>query len=431
MFTTSVQNHQQQLSGNNILISKKNLFIALALTLGVYSCAPKVGILRAPDYKAPVTTTEVKPDNAAETSSVSHAKDSKFNSKNIALLLPFQLNQVTTGSLDDKDVKRASLALDFYQGFELGLEELAKKGASFNLNVKDTRDNATYVAKLATSTDLNKASIVIGPVYPQEIRSFGASFTDKDVLQINPLAATMPSEFNISNLVSLTPPIKAHANAVVNRVAKDCMAGDVVIIYNTPDADSRQFLTGMLSSLKQAKSTINVVSVSSLSQLTDNLKTNGANYIIAGTTDKIQLKNLIDGLTTKYLESYYSINLFGHPLWDRYDFSSYSEFANFNPVITTESNLRTWSAAVKEFREDYNSSFGVKPSDASYKGYDAAIYFGGLIQKYGAGNISDKLIKEPFTGIFSSYKFKHSSAWGYANEAVFFKLYRNGSFQLQ
>ncbi len=411
-------------------MNKRNLFFALTVALGVASCTPKVSVLRSPDHTAVNTVAEEKSE-ASNTAATNANKDNKFNQRNIALLLPFQLNQVAVGTLDDKDVKRSALALDFYQGFELGLEQLAKKGASFNLDVLDTRDNVTHVAKLGTSAKVNNASIVIGPVYPQEIKSFGASFTDKAVLQINPLSAAMPSEYNLPNLVSITPPIKSHANAIAAKVAKEFGPGDVIIIYNTANPDSRQFLTGMVAAIKQAKSTVNVVSVSTIAQLNENLKLGGINYVIAGTTDKTQLNSLIDNLTSKYLENFYAINLFGHPLWDRYDFSSYADFANLNPLITSESNLRTWSAAVKSFREDYNSSFGVKPSDASYKGYDAAIYFGGLVNKYGAGNIADKLTKEPFTGIFSAYKFKHNDTWGFANESVFFKIYRNGSFQLQ
>lgn len=428
---TSVQNHQRQLSGNNTLITKRNLFFALAVALGVSSCTPKVAVLRSPDYtKTEANTSPHKTDDESNVHN-NTKKGNKFNQRNIALLLPFQLNQIAKDALVDGDVKRSALALDFYQGFELGLEELAKKGASFNLNVLDTRDNVKVVSTLASSEDLNTASLVIGPVYPQEIKSFGASFTDKDVLQVNPLSAAMPTEFNLSNLVSITPPIKSHANAVANRVAKAYRAGDVIIIFNFTDADSRQFLTGMQSVIKQAKETANVVSVSSLAQLNESMSLTGANYIISGTTDKGQLKSLVDNLTSKYLENYYAIHLFGHPLWDRYDFSMYDDFANLNPIITTESNLKPWSTAVKTFKEDYASSFGINPSDASYKGYDAALYFGGLISKYGAGNMRDKLLVEPYSGIFSSYKFKHNESYGYVNEAVFFKLYRGGSFQLQ
>lgn len=427
LFTILVQNHLQQLSGNNILRNTKILFFALAVTLGVTSCSPKVTVLRSPEHSQTASAAETK----SESSKSETTNENRLNQHNIALLLPFQLNQIAVGTVNDKDVKRSGLALDFYQGFELGLEELAQKGANFNLNVLDTRDNAMFVSKLATSTAVDDASIIVGPVYPQEIKSFGTSFVDKEVLQINPLSAAMPTEYNLPNLVSLTPPIKAHSTAIANSVARDLNTGDIVIVFNSPDSDSRQFLAGMASAIKQLKPNANVVSVSSIVELNDNLKQTGNNYVIAGTTDKTHLNTLVSNLIARYQDNYYSINLFGHPLWDRYDFSSYTNFANLNPRITTESSLKPWSSAVRKFKEVYNSSYGIQPSDASYKGYDAALYFGGLVSKYGVNNIKDKLSKDSFTGIFSSYKFMHNKTWGYVNESVFFKIYRGGQFQLQ
>ncbi|MFD2554634.1 ABC transporter substrate-binding protein [Sphingobacterium tabacisoli] len=438
LFTTSVQNHQQPLSGSKKL-RNSSLLIALALALGVSSCTPKVGVLRAPDYKGNVGNNSSKPgdtnktpDGSSETGeSAKENATKRFMGRNISLVLPFQLDQISENALAEKDIKRAALALDYYQGFQLGLEELAKKGADFNLNVLDSRDNAAYSGSLALSSSVEEASIVIGPVYPQEIKAFGSNLKDKETLQVNPLAASMPTEFNLPNLVSLTPPIKAHSNAIAARAAREYSAGDVIIIFNTTDSDGKQFLNGMSTAIKQAKNNVRIVSVSSLSQLNENLSLTGTNIIVTGTTDKNQLKNLLTNLIKKYGENTYNFSLFGHPLWERYDFSMYAGFADLNPTITTESNLKTWSAAVKAFKDTYADTYGVQPSDQSYKGYDSALYFGGLINKYGADRLKEKLTKESYNGLFSSYKFRYNEAWGYANESVAYRTYRGGSFQLQ
>lgn len=408
---------------------KSNLFIALTLALGVTACTPKVGVLKSPDYN--VASGQGKPNQEVSTdNNAEHAK-SKYDLKNIALLLPFQLQQINPTSIEAQDVKRSALALDFYQGFELGLEELTQNGAGFNLDVLDSRDNIRFVAELAASNKVENASLVVGPVFPQEIKSFANSFTDKEVLQVNPLSAAMPTEFNIPNLVSLTPPIKAHSQAIANRVAKSFLPGDRIIIFNNGDADSRQFLTGMATAIKQIKGTADVVQVATNLELNNALTADGKNFVIAGTTEKNSLKNLVDNLIKQYQENYFKINLFGHPLWDRYDFSMFPGVAALNTTITTESNLKPWTSPVKKFKEGYYDSFGVHPSDASYKGYDAAIYFGNLLSKYGARHIKEKLTKEQYTGIYNAYKFKQNPTWGFMNEAVFFKVYQGSSFQLQ
>ncbi|SKB77397.1 ABC-type branched-chain amino acid transport system, substrate-binding protein [Sphingobacterium nematocida] len=439
MFTTSVQNHQQLSSGNKKL-RNSSILVALTLALGVSSCTPKVGVLRSPDYKGNVGSNtgtesgESSNSTSKDKETAGSKKDNvakKFIGRNISLVLPFQLDLISESTLTDKDIKRSALALDYYQGFQLGLEELAKSGANFNLNVLDSRDNANHSSTLALSSEIQGSSLIIGPVYPQEIKAFGSNLEDKETLQINPLAASMPTEFNLPNLVSLTPPIKAHSNAIAARVAREHSAGDVIIIYNTTDSDGKQFLNGMSTAIKQAKGSVNVISVSSVSQLNDNLSLTGTNLIVTGTTDKLQLKTLLNNLTKKYTENAYAFHLFGHPLWDRYDFNMYSNFSDLNPTITSESNLKPWSNAVKAFKDKYYSLYGVNPSDQSYKGYDSALYFGGMINKYGVDRLKEKLTIEPYNGLFSSYKFRHNETWGYANESVSFRSYRSGSFQLQ
>lgn len=427
LYMTLVQNHQQQLSGNKSVKRTIKLALVSVLALGVASCTPKVGTLRSPDHSNTTANTR-----STATQNVDNTvKLSKFDLRNIALLLPFQLNQIKRPSLTDTDVKRSALALDFYQGFELGLQELAKKGSGFNLDVLDTRDDVRVASNLARTKVVNEASIVVGPVFPKEVKSFGTSFLDQEVLQVNPLAATMASEFNLPNLVSLTPPISAHTKAIAKKVAKDFRTGDIVIVFNSTENDSRQFLDGMIAQIKSNKNTVNIVSVNTVDELNAQLKENTANYVVAGTTDKVVLKTLIDNLLAKYTDNFYNINLFGHPLWDRYDFSIYADFGSLNPVITTESSLRPWSTAVKIFKDSYYQKYGVNPADVSYKGYDAALYFGGMINKYGAAHMKNNLTKDTYNGIFSTYKFIHNDSWGYSNESVAYRIYRAGGFQLQ
>lgn len=426
---TSVQNHLQPSSGNNIL---KNTLIAIsaAVVLGAASCSPKTTVLRNPNVPGNVGKTEEIIPDVADKEKDKAREMLLAKERNIALLLPFQLDLIAGNDVQEKDVKRSALALDFYQGFQLGLEEVARKGKPFRLKVIDSKDNPTYNASLASAEDVSQAGIVVGPVYPQEIRAFGRNIVDENKWIVNPLAASPASDFNISNLITVTPSIYAHMEAVATKVAEEYKIGDVVIIYQTTDSDSKQFLTGMATAIREKKYNAHVVTVSSLAQLNEKLTQAGNNIIISGTTDKTSLNNLISALTKKKSE-YYSIRLFGHPLWDRFDFSNHPSFSGLNPTISTESNLKPWTSAVRQFRELYRQKYGVMPSDQSYKGYDVAVFFGTLINKYGLENLKAKLETETYNGIYNTYKFTYNETWGFANMAVSFKEYIHGSFQLQ
>ncbi|WP_392469377.1 ABC transporter substrate-binding protein [Sphingobacterium cellulitidis] len=429
----SVQNHQQPLSGNNL----KNIYrgtlaaFCMAAVLAVSSCSPKTtgGVLKNPNVygntgKDAGNKTEAEKKEDAKKEETVKAAD---QSKNIALLLPFQLNMIANQNVVEADVKRSALALDFYQGFQMGVNEAAKKTADFNIHVMDTQDNEMKNLSIAASKEIENASLIVGPVYPKEIRSFAKGNKNNKILQVNPLAATMPTEFNIANLVSLTPPIRIHMRAIAAEMMKRYTDSDVIIVFEARDSDHRNFIAGFDEEVKKINPAAKIVHVSSVSQLGQTIPDMGTAFVISGTTEKTQLRSLVNSLDSKVGQGY-SVRLYGHPLWSKVDFRPYDNFFRMDPTISSESHLKVWSTEVQNFQRNYKSAFKIEPSDFAYKGYDAGRYFATLLNKYGSA-YSEKVVDEKYSGIFSDYQFNYNPTWGYVNQAVKIRTYRNGSFQ--
>ncbi len=407
-----------------------------AAALAISSCAPKTrGVLRSPGQT--VGNVEGKSEEAESgrddktrgENEVLTEKAKKYTGGSIALVLPFQLDRVASSSLSEEDVKRSALALDFYQGFQLGLQQVAKSDKRFELQVLDSRDNAGHNANLAASQEIKDATLIVGPVYPAEIKAFSSNRDlNASVLQVNPLAATMPTEFNLPNLVSVTPPISIHMRAVSAELAKNFHEGDVVVIYNTANSDHQQFIQGFPADIKERIPQAEIVSISSASQLNDRLTSGVRYHVITGTTDRNQLKSLLNVMDQKSLEENIDFRIYGHPLWNRIDFSSYSNFTFYRPVITSESHLNELSSATRNFQSAYKAAYGITPSDHAYKGFDSGTYFGNLLQKYGR-DYAEHLTKETFEGLYSNYKFNRNDRWGYVNFGVNLLEYRFGKFQ--
>ena len=129
-----VQNHQPLLSGNKYWIIILSVLLCAA-------CSPKI----RPESKKP------EPPKAIEKT---EKPALKFKQANISLLVPFRLNEINLKTATKAEVERAAMAIDFYQGFKLGIDSAATLGQNFKLQVYDTRDDNSQTAALIDNGEL-------------------------------------------------------------------------------------------------------------------------------------------------------------------------------------------------------------------------------------------------------------------------------------
>ncbi|MBK1441482.1 hypothetical protein JHJ32_15905 [Parapedobacter sp. ISTM3] len=416
----SVRSLRLPSSGNKYLIG-------IVIALFIMGCTPKVRVLRGSGSSAPPKTdTPADKDKKEADKAVTDAE--KVDVKRIALLLPFELNKANPHAPSAEDIKRSALALDFFQGFKLGLDALAEQGVNFRLDVLDTRDDANENARIAKLEEVQDAALVVGPVYPKEIQVFGFNAGLSDALQISPLAASMPSEFNLPNLVTITAPITAHVRALAAHIAGQYQTGDVIVLYNTQDAASRQFLSPLKAAIQRVKKNAKVVEVQDEASLESNIHLSGKNLVVLGTANKYQISPIIAHLHKLQDELSYRINLFGHPNWSKLAFDEHDGLSNFQAAITTSYYIDSQASDVRRFGLRYQQEFGIAPTEFAYKGYDAAYYFGGLLAKYGAG-YKEHIVQEEYVGLHNAFKFEYNPSWGYVNNAIAILQYRDGDFR--
>ncbi len=414
----SVRNHLLRLSGNKFVIG-------LAFLLFIIGCTPKVRVLRPAGSKVEPKTEKPEEKDKDE---VASKETEKVDVKSIALLLPFQLDKANPHAPSSADIRRSALALDFYQGFKIGLDALAADGTNFRVNVLDTRDDAGENARIAKLEEVHEAALVVGPVFPKEIQVFGFNASLDQALQISPLAASMPSEFNFPNLVTITAPISTHVEALAAQIAKEYRSGDVVIFYTTEDAGSQQFLSPLRREIKQRYKNIPVVDVHDEESLESRVRLSGKNLIVLGTTNKYQISPILAHLHTLQDELSHQIQLFGHPNWAKVDFEEQDGLAGLKTHITTSYYIDKGASDVRKFDQQYQQEFGIPPTEFAYKGYDAAFYFGSLLAKYGE-SYRDYVVKEEYDGLHNTFKFEYNPAWGYVNNHVSILRFTNGDFR--
>lgn len=425
-----VLNHRRPSNGNSRVIMALKLMgrqpyfkacLAMLLLFSVASCIPR-GVVVDPSSKPTTGVEEEKVEKAVEEEPLPPVVHE------VALLLPFQLNR-SGAAPTTSDVQRATLALDFYQGFRLGLERRTAEGAHFKLNVLDSRDSEEEVRLLAQSEGVKQAALVVGPIYPKEIQAFAASagLNERQVLQISPLAATMPTEFNLPNLVSLTSPIMTHVRAMAQEIVNQYQPGDAVFLYETEEASSEQFLSPLRSLILQLNRNVAVFEVSSSERLQELIRFPGNNLVVSGSTNRFQIVSLLAQLRHFRDETGHQFQLFGHPNWAKITFTGQEGLEEFKTVISSTYFIDQRKSEVRDFQTWYRKEYEVEPSEFSYKGYDAGMYFGQLLSRYGV-DYQKYLVDIPYEGLHNSFEFQYHSQWGFVNQSVHFLRFVNGRF---
>src|SRR5690606_5614980 len=184
------------------------------------------------------------------------------------------------------------------------------------------------------------------------------------VLRISPLAATMPSEFNLSNLVSITSPIITHVNALAQRFVKLYRKGDVILLYESDDAVSRQFLPVLQSEIQLINKDILVYIVDSEEKLLERARLDGNNFVVIGSTNKYRLATLFTQLQQLQEMSGHRVQLFGHPNWAKMNFSNHAAvLESLQTEISSSYYVDPRLTAVRDFNEQYKEEFNIAPSE--------------------------------------------------------------------
>jgi len=365
--------------------------------------------------KPPVPTTPAPAEKPIEPEPTEQKENKPIEAKvnSVVLLLPFGLEKIN-GQPTRSDVKRVEVPLDFYQGFEIAMKNLAERGHDFKLTVLDSRDNAVENARLAISPEVQSADLIIGPIFPKEIPAFSRAGKLTYSLQVSPLAASKPSQFNIPNLVSLVAPIDLHSQGLAAYLKKEMKSEDNIILINKQDDDSFSFLNPLKKSLTEKN--IYFSEIEDVEQIVTKVNASGKNLVILGSTNKFTVNAILNRLVEIQNELGLKMELFGHPNWAKLSFDNFNLEA-LKAKVTTSYYVNSNKSNVRDFERKYKEEFNIEPSEYAYKGFDTGYFFGYLLGKYGA-DYPKYLTSEEYNGLQTNYKFEKSPQWGYVNTYI-------------
>ena len=408
---TSVRNRLPRLSGNRWLVV---LFIVLLIA----ACSPKTRWVSNPANNPankpapPPPVAPVKIPPPAPKVSV------------ISLLLPFGLDHIGPGlSYTDISLKKAKIAADYYRGFDLALDSLTYYGYNYKLQLFDSRDDPAEAHELAYDKNVRASDLIVGPVFPDDMRAFTAVLTSARKPIVSPLAPEPPTTFKNQNLVTVNPPLEYHAWCAAQYI-NDKVKPQKIFILRSGYSGDNDYITPFIKAIDSlSNGKIKIISLivvhGQLTSLLPQLTTGKNNIFIIPSTDEQFLTVTLHSLDM--LTSHYPIMVFGHPSWQHFDFLKPQLLQHLNTHITSADNVNYKSPETITFIRNYRNAWHAEPSAYAMKGFDEGLYFGRLLAE---NNLKD-MDKTGFTGLNNSFSFQKKQGLGWVNTHVDLLVYSN------
>lgn len=167
----------------------------------------KEGQLVAIGERSPVKTL------AATTNTVKPTADTfplkihfpKKNAYNLALILPFKLDQldlINPSALVKANVsfpQISSLAIDFYLGFKQAVDSLSSKDFQINLELHDLDDkDSVNMVNIVNSLDKKQTDFIFGPMYANGFKTISVKAKELNIPIVSPI--TQQNKFLYENI---------------------------------------------------------------------------------------------------------------------------------------------------------------------------------------------------------------------------------------
>lgn len=306
-----------------------------------------------------------------------------FRKPNIALLLPFMLDDTTVNSIERY--------VEFYEGMLLAADSLKQLNFSFDLSVFDTGNTVESLRMVLSSAWMDRANYVIAAVNPEQMMFLSDWSAREKKYLILPFSSRIPeTEYN-PYIYQINPPQSLNHQALLE-LDTSLYAGRNILFIRT-DRESLDERRELFDSIKISLDHYGIP----YRELTDNkpalniaysfpdtiarfLSLDKENLIIPAPfplTESNRVITLVGSAAN--IQSKASITLLGYPEWLALSKNNLPQLYQLNTHIYSNYYADFQEEKLKEFQKSYAYEFGKDLLNTypryALMGYDIMMYF--------------------------------------------------------
>ncbi|NMH89384.1 PBP1 and LysM peptidoglycan-binding domain-containing protein [Flavivirga algicola] len=358
-----------------------------------------------------------------------------FNTKHIAIMLPFRLNRVDFDS--ESDIKKSitkdpylDASLDFHSGVLMALDSLKKLGVSLKVDVYDTKYELGEVKRIIDDNDFENVDAVIGPLTPSNFEAAASELRKYNTPIISPIGTNLKL---YDNVFQSRPSNDLLKKKIVNFVKSDTLTSNIVVISDTKNKEVSDDIKREFNRAKQILSRKDKKGEDkyfvSKGDIQGVLKV-GKNIVFLETQDAGFVSNVTSILAALIQEENIQERKQGIEIVlvttnvnnafkdDEVDNTHLSELQFHFATMSRSYNENDDNAFVKEYSRIYN----VTPNNRAVKGFDLTMDV--ILRLVSSENLYTSVNKAPLTEyVENKFAYKKKLFGGYYNNTVYLVKY--------
>ena len=292
--------------------------------------------------------------------------------KEIALMLPFNLHKIASDSLGDykKAIQNEGvlrISLDFYGGAMMAIEEAKELGISTRLRIFDTRQNPGEVVNIINTNNFENVDAVIGPFVQNATEAAASRLEAQGTPVISPLSNRSMRPFD--NLFQSRPTDEMLQDAMLEFIAENSANKNVVVIADGQAYQIKERLRKILPAAPVITPSNGNISAAAISQT---LVEGRENWVVLESSSVGVLSSATSALNR--LARDHEITLLTTDKNRNYDNFNVSNDHLARLKLHYPSVDREYDKEVsEEFLKEYDEKYGVEPNQYAVRGYDLTL----------------------------------------------------------
>lgn len=326
------------------------------------------------------------------------------NQLNIALLLPlFSNSHSDSASLKNKIFSGKSIiALEFYNGFLMGIDSIKKQCVSINLNIFDVENDSIKTLEVLRKKELNNANMVIGPFYTSTALLTSEYCAKHNKTYISPVSPNNKVLSGNSKAYKTMASTQSQFEFLGNYVTKNNVSDRIVAVYF--EGAKQKMAISYFNKYAQPKGdSVHTVNYKKrgLKYLESQLSKTKPNKIVLAITEQSVANDIVNKLKT--LSKIYDIQLLCGDTYLGFENIDYETLQQLKFRAVTNSYTDYSLPTTKQFVADYRTKYKSEPSKYSMSGYDLACW---IANSYGTYKNINNLADTKYQGIADKYLMK-------------------------